>query len=84
MNTKTSEARTRRLAASTGFVVRNSRTRIDGIRNFGRFMLVDARTNVVALRSRYDATLAELSDRVSRGRPERHQGLPWCDRRFRT
>ena len=84
MNTKTSEARTRRLAAFAGYVERKSRTRIDGIRNFGCFMLVDACTNVVALGSRYDATLEELSGHMSSERLAGHWGIPGRNRRERT
>jgi hypothetical protein len=56
---KSQEDRVRRMACRRGYRVRKSR-RSASLDNFGDYMLVDLAHNVVALGSRYDASLDDI------------------------
>jgi hypothetical protein len=59
MKSQLTETAVRSRARRARYVARKSRRQTD-LDNLGRFMLVDAETNLVVLGSRFDATLTDV------------------------
>jgi hypothetical protein len=57
-----SESRLRKMAAKEGYAIRKSRIRTPHIDNQGEYMLVDTRSNICVLGSRFDADLADIGE----------------------
>lgn len=62
MTERRKESRLRRLASKHGYAVRKSRIRTPHINNQGEYMLVDTRSNICVLGSRFDADLADIGE----------------------
>jgi hypothetical protein len=54
------DSQVRRAAKRAHYIVRKSRWRLGSIDNYGKYMVIDPRTNVVVFGSRFDATAEDV------------------------